>query len=96
MNKTVPNGKNWPPEKPRGKRGGLRAIDAGTSYDVPGKMRRMVHKIEDGEFGRVTDVVCAVRCIKDGKITIRTMYTGKNSMGELLQMAEYLKKDMMG
>lgn len=95
-NPSVPNAKNWPEQK-KPKRGGIRAIDQGTNYDVPGKLRRLVHQIEKGEHGIATDVVCAVRYVGlNGKIGIRTMYTGKNTTADLNLMVDYLKRDIVG
>lgn len=96
MNRTVPGPTNWPDQKPRPRRGGLRAIDKGTLYDVSGKLRLVVHQIESGEYGEVTDVVLALRYVRQGQAGIRTIYTGKNDMGTLNLMADYLKRDMVG
>ena len=62
-NSSVPSPRNWPEEKRKKKRGGLRAIDAGSRYDVPGQLRKLARQIERGEHGRVTDVAGAVRGI---------------------------------
>lgn len=96
MNKSVPSATNWPEDpRRRAKRSGIRAIDQGTSYDVPGKLRHLVHQIETGKHGRVTDVVLAIRGIQHGKIFIRLFYTGSSDMATLSQMIDYLKKDSM-
>jgi hypothetical protein len=39
------------------KRSGLRAIDAGTRYDLTGNLRRMAREIERGEHGDVSNIV---------------------------------------
>ena len=41
------------------KRGGIRAIDAGTRYDVSGRLRWLARKIDRGEFGDVRYAVVA-------------------------------------
>lgn len=43
------------------KAGGLRAIDQGTIYDVPGKMKNLARSIERGEEGTITDAVIVIR-----------------------------------
>jgi hypothetical protein len=73
----------------------IRAIDQGTLYDVPGKLRRLVREIEKGDLGRVTDVVNAVRIVKDGKVSIRTMYTGTSDMPTLKFMVDRLGKELI-
>jgi hypothetical protein len=97
LNKTVPSPTNWPDDprarKLRAKKSGIRAIDQGTSYDVSGRLRRLIHQIEDGKHGHVTDIVLAIRCITGDGIRIRTIYTGSSEMARLGQMIDYLKKD---
>jgi hypothetical protein len=73
----------------------LRPIDAGTSYDATGKLRRLIHKIEKGEYGHVTNMVCAIRTIENGRAGIRTVYTGKSTMDTLHFMASRLAKEMI-
>lgn len=62
MNKTVPSPTSWPKTK-TARRGGLRAIDAGTRMDVPGQLRKLAREIEQGKHGAVTDVAGAVRTV---------------------------------
>jgi hypothetical protein len=93
MNRTVPNAKNWPEKK---KRGGLRAIDKGTSnYDVTGRLRRLVHQIESGKHGEVTDVVLAIRSINDGRTGVKPMYLGTSQLEVLHFMACVIAKDIL-
>ncbi len=40
-------------ERLKAKRSSIRAIDKGTLYDVPGKLRKMARAIERGEHGDV-------------------------------------------
>jgi hypothetical protein len=61
----------------------LRAIDKGTSYDVPGRMKRLARSIERGEFGEVTDVVCVVRSKNQGEIELRPYFYGKSDTANL-------------
>ena len=97
MNTTVPNAKNWPDDR-RGKllaakRSGLRAIDKGTSYDIPGKLRRLTHEIENGKHGDVRGIVLGLLCEKDGKLKMNDIFCGKASMAELHLLAAYLEKE---
>ena len=39
------------------KRSSIRAIDQGTLYDIPGKLRKLARAIENGEIGEVRDAV---------------------------------------
>lgn len=88
MNQTVPNAKNWPKQRIR-KRGGLRAIDAGTLYDVAGNLRRLAREIDRGEMGRVTDIICATRSSDRGEngTQIRTFHWGKSNIETAHYMA---------
>jgi hypothetical protein len=42
----------------------LRAIDRGNVYDITGKLRRLIHQIENGKHGKVTDVIAAILASK--------------------------------
>jgi hypothetical protein len=65
-NSSVPSPTNWPEEKRKKKRGGLRAIDAGTRYDISGQLRKLAREIERGEIGAATDFVGAIRTSGEG------------------------------
>jgi hypothetical protein len=49
----------------------LRQIDKGNCYDITRRMRKLIHEIESGKHGEVTDVVIAVRKIQDGRTAVR-------------------------
>ncbi|MGA9668396.1 MAG: hypothetical protein WBQ94_04265 [Terracidiphilus sp.] len=73
----------------------LRAIDKGTCYDIPGKLRRVVHEIESGKHGEVTDVILAIRCVrKNSRVALTSIFTGKSQPEILHYMATYLVKEM--
>jgi hypothetical protein len=97
VNRSVPSPTNWPEDgrkkKLRAMKSGLRAIDRGTTYDVPGNLQKLVHEINNGKKDRVTDVVLALRSVRNGKPVIRTLYTGKSDMATLHFMAQYLVRD---
>jgi hypothetical protein len=81
-------------KKARLRRGSkLRPINKGSVYDVTGKLRKMVHEIENGKFGEVTDVIAAVRCIKDKKTSVQTMFLGTSQPEILHYMACRLEKE---
>lgn len=69
------------------------SINKGNTYDVSGCLRRLVHQIETGKHGDVTDVVCAVRTIQNNKAGIRTMFFGTSQPEVLHYMACRLEKD---
>lgn len=96
MNTTVPTGRlcDTAAEKnARLRRGSkLRVIDRGNVYDVSGKLRKLVHEIESGKLGHVTDVIAAVRSV-DKKTEIRTIYLGKSQPEVLHYMACRLEKE---
>lgn len=97
MNRTVPTANLSETEAEKNKRlrrgSKLRAIDKGTCYDVPGKLRRLVHEIESGKHGDVTDVVVAIRCIKNNKASLNSIFTGKSQPEVLQYMARFLAKE---
>lgn len=97
MNTSVPTGRlcDTAAEKnARLRRGSkLRPIDKGNVYDITGKLRRLVHEIESGKHGKVTDVITAIRHVKDGKLGIKTIYYGTSQPEVLHYMACRLEKD---
>jgi hypothetical protein len=97
MNKTVPNAKNWPDEgRDRllaRKRSGIRAINKGTSYDVPGKLRKLAREIEKGMHGEVRGAALAFLYAKDGKLKASCIFTGTCSTAELHMLACYLEQE---
>jgi hypothetical protein len=83
-------------KKARLRRGSkLRPIDRGTYYDVPGKLRRLVHEIESGRHGEVTDVVAALRSIKNNKAGIQTIFLGSSQPEVLHYMASRLERETL-
>jgi hypothetical protein len=71
----------------------LRSINKGTIYDVSGKLRKIVHEIESGKHGDVTDVVLALRCVRDKKPCIHTIFCGTSQPEVLHYMACRLEKE---
>jgi hypothetical protein len=84
MNEMLPSAD---PSKLRGpkaaKKSRIRAIDKGTTYDVPGRMIRLARAIEHGNFGEVTDVICIVRGKKNGAINSQAHFYGKSATDTL-------------
>lgn len=72
MNRTVPttNLSETTAEKDKRRRRGskLRPIDKDTDYDISGSLRRLIHQIEAGEHGEVTDLILAIRSRETGRI----------------------------
>lgn len=99
MNRTVPTGRlcDTTAEKNAKLRRGskLRVIDKGNNYDVTGKLRRLVHQIESGKHGDVTDVALALRSIEDGRAGVRTIWLGTSQPEVLHFMACRLQKDIL-
>jgi hypothetical protein len=97
MNTSVPTGRLCDTEaekKARLRRGSkLRAIDSGNVYDITGKLRRLIHEIEGGKLGKVTDVIAAVRNVQDSKVGIKTIFYGTSQAEILHYMACRLEKD---
>jgi hypothetical protein len=71
----------------------LRAINTGNVYDITGKLRRLIHEIEKGELGKVTDVIAAIRHIEGKKTEIHTIFYGTSQPEVLHFMACRLEKD---
>ena len=81
-------------KKARLRRGSkLRPINKGNVYDVSGKLRKLVHEIESGKLGEVTDVIAAIRCTKEKKTAIQTIFLGTSQPEVLHYMACRLEKD---
>jgi hypothetical protein len=81
-------------KKARLRRGSkLRPINKGSVYDVTGKLRKMVHEIESGKLGEVTDVIAAIRCVKDKKVNIQTIFLGTSQPEILHYMSCRLEKE---
>lgn len=57
----------------------LRAIDKGTVYDVTGRMRSLVRRIESGEI-RATDVIIVTHDAEKGYTGITTHHYGPSSV----------------
>lgn len=99
MNKTVPTGRlcDTAAEKNAKLRRGakLRAIDRGTVYDISGKLRKLLHEIEGGKHGDVTDVVLAIRKVKDGRTGIATAFIGTSQPEVLHFMASRLQAEIV-
>jgi hypothetical protein len=97
MNTSVPTGRLCDTEaekKARLRRGSkLRVIDTGNIYDITGKLRRLIHRIERGELGKVTDVIAATRSVKNNKVGINTIFYGTSQPEVLHYMACRLEKD---
>ena len=97
MNTSVPTGRlcDTAAEKNARLRRGLklRPIDKGNIYDITGKLRRLVHEIESGKHGDVTDVIAAIRSVKESKCGIQTIFYGKSQPEVLHYMACRLEKD---
>lgn len=71
----------------------LRPINKGNSYDISGKLRKLVHEIESGKHGDVTDVILAVRSVKNSQPGIRTAFWGFSQPEVLHYMACRLEKE---
>ena len=64
--------------------GKLRAIDRGTRYDITGKMRRLIHRIESGEIvPRDVLVVTSESCGPNRSNTIILHHMGFGSTEEI-------------
>lgn len=94
---TVPTGRLWDTAAEKNARSlrssKIRPINKGTLYDISGRLRKLVHEIESGKHGEVTDLVASIRCVKDGKTSIRTMFTGTSQPEILHYMASRLEKE---
>lgn len=77
------------------KKSGIRAIDRGTSYDVSGRVRRLMRSVEAGNFGRVTDAVVILRGIKDGKVNAQPFFYGVSETEVLHFMASRAAKECL-
>ncbi len=99
MNKTVPTGRlcDTPAEKSAKLRRGakLRPIDKGNVYDISGRLRKLVHEIESGKHGEVTDCVIAIRKVENGRTALRTAYYGKSQPEVLHYMACMLERETL-
>jgi len=97
MNKTVPSPKNWPDSKNGArlvmKKSGIRAIDKGTSYDVPGKLRRLAHEIKKGFHGEVRGAIVGILTQADGGMRANYISCGLCSISELNMLANYLVEE---
>lgn len=71
----------------RVKKSGIRAIDRGTVYDVPGRLIRLARQIEKGEHGEVTDVIITYRAKKGGINRVDHSIHGKSDTETLHFMA---------
>ena len=91
MNKTVPSPTNWPEQKPKAKRGQIRAINVNTPYDVPGRLKKWARQIERGELGRATDYLLVVRCVKDDGTHFEHFWGGTGTAETYLYMANAAK-----
>jgi hypothetical protein len=81
-------------KKARLRRGSkLRPINKGSVYDVTGKLRKLVHEIESGKHGDVTDVIAAIRCVKDKRTDVQTIFLGTSQPEVLHYMASRLEKE---
>jgi hypothetical protein len=96
MNKTVPGPTNWPDQKPDTrltvKKSGIRAIDKGTNYDVPGKLRKLAREIEKGVHDEVRGALVGITSQKDGKMHANYIAVGCCSIYELNTLADFLVK----
>ena len=95
MNKTVPSPTNWPEEKRKSKRGGIRAIDKGTPYDVPGRLKKWAREIESGKLGRATDFLMVVRVVRDDGVAYEHFSNGISTIETYAYMADLAKKRWM-
>lgn len=100
MNKTVPTARLCDTEAEKSaklRRGAkLRPINKGNAYDISGRLRRLIRQIESGKHGEVTDVVLALRSIKESKSQVITAYYGFSQPEVLHYMASKLEKEVMG
>lgn len=97
MKTTVPTGRLCDTEAEKNARlrreSKLRVINRGTLYDIPGKLRKLVHEIENGKHGEVTDIVLALRTVREKRTAIETMFTGTSQPEVLHYMACHLEKE---
>ena len=73
----------------------LKPINKGTNYDITGKLRRLIHQIESGQHGKVTDVVLAIRKVKGSQTKIGSMWLGTSQPEVLHYMACQLEKEVL-
>jgi hypothetical protein len=89
VNTTVPSPTNWPEDSQKKRRASkLRAIDKGTPYDVPGRLKKWAREIEKGKMGYVTDYLLVVRAIKDGQTALEHFCGGTGTAENYLYMAQ--------
>ena len=95
MNRTVPSPSNWPDNEVRKrlavKKSGIRAIDKGTCYDVPGKLRKLAREIEKGKHGEVRGAIVGVICVKQANLEVQHITVGHCAMAELHMLASFLE-----
>ena len=96
MNKSVPSPTNWPDQKSDTrlavKKSGIRAIDKGTNYDVPGKLRKLAREIEKGVHDEVRGTLVGIISQKDGIMHANYIAAGCCSIFELNTLADFLVK----
>jgi hypothetical protein len=73
------------------KKAGIRAIDQGTAYDVPGGLKALARAIERGDYGRVTDIGIVVRSFKNRTLHMFPQHIGTGTSSDFMHMAEVLK-----
>lgn len=81
-------------QKQKIKKSGLRAIDAGTRYDITGNLRRLARAIEQGEYGSVHHVMVGVSTT--GPNTVTTLGLGVMNLADANFTVEMMKANLVG
>jgi hypothetical protein len=71
----------------------IRAIDQGTLYDIPGKLRHLARAIENGEVGSVRNGIVLLSTFEEGSFrkSIKMYAVGPDSLEEMHWMVATLK-----
>lgn len=94
MNKTIPNSDPSLTRKKQSnvRKSRLRAIDAGTRYDITGNLRRLARSIERGDLGAVHHIVIGVSSKLPDSARHLTAYAyGTESVSEMFLTVEALR-----
>jgi hypothetical protein len=80
-------------ERLKAKRSSIRAIDKGTLYDIPGRLRHYARAIESGEMGDVRNAVLIISAFPDSTSSrqIRSFALGSDDRTEMHWMVSTVK-----
>lgn len=73
----------------------IAAIDEYTVYDVPRSMEKLARDIRNGEYGKVTDVVIAVRARDGNSFTVTGFQYGPSPADTAACMLDRVKRDIL-